>query len=234
MRTEVEQGLLVLRGVRDFLAVTEIKPELGVIAKHVEELDEVIARLTADGVSQERNDRACRSLTRTARVQAHALRRVYLKPVARMGRKLFKNDPMLFRAVAMPPDRGYERLILAANAMADEAASHRASFVAAGFGENFPNQLKQAAELLRNSLDARRSHLGRRSAATLGMVQELVIGRELVRLLDALVMPWLEAHSRGQVGEWKTLTRFVRPAAVVEKAGGEAGALSASPEAHAA
>ena len=89
-------------------------------------------------------------------------------------------------------------------------------------------------QLLRHSLDARRSHLGRRSAATLGMVQELVIGRELVRLLDALVMPWLEAHSPGQVGEWKTLTRFVRPAAVVEKAGGEAGALPASPEAHAA
>ena len=42
MRTDVEQGLLVLRGVRDFLAVIEIKPELGVIAKHVEELDEVI------------------------------------------------------------------------------------------------------------------------------------------------------------------------------------------------
>lgn len=102
MRTEVTQGLQVLRGVRDFLAVTEIKPELGVIAKHVEELDAVIDRLTADGVSQERSDRARRSMTSAARLQARRQRRVFLQPVAGMGKKLFKNDPTLLRAVAMP------------------------------------------------------------------------------------------------------------------------------------
>ena len=73
--------------------------------------------------------------------------------------------------------------------MAEEAAEHRASFVAAGFGENFPEQLKQATGELRQAIDVRRAHNGRRSAATLAMQQELATTRKLVRLLDALVMP---------------------------------------------
>lgn len=39
MRTRVTQGVQVFRRVRDFVAVREVKPPLGVIAKHVEELD---------------------------------------------------------------------------------------------------------------------------------------------------------------------------------------------------
>lgn len=72
-------------------------------------------------------------------------------------------------------------------------------FVGAGFAENFPELLKQAAEELRQSLDFRRGYVGRRAGATHEMVRDLVTGRELVRLLDALVTPWLRVYSPGQV-----------------------------------
>jgi hypothetical protein len=45
---------------------------------------------------------------------------------------------------------------------------------------------------------------------------ELSRGRALVRLLDALVSPWLEENEPDRVAEWQTLTRFVRVAPVVE------------------
>jgi hypothetical protein len=210
MRTDVGEGLVSFRGVRDMLVDTEIKPELGTLAKPVETLDDLIKRLTAASVSQDRSARAQRALTSAVQAQARRLRRVYLQPVAEMGKNLAKNDPTLFRAVAMPTGRGHERLIVAANAMADEAEDRRDAFVAAGFGEHFPSLVRQAALEIRQTLDARRVHRGQRATATLSMLEDLAKGRALVRLLDKMVRPWLEEHASEKVGEWKTLTRIAR------------------------
>ncbi len=207
------------RRVHEFVVETEIRPELGVIAKPVEELGVVIDRITIAGVSQERSDRAYRAAASLARTKARRLKRVYLQPVAAMGRRLFSDEPTSFRAMARAGGGGYERLIMVASAMADEATTRRDAFVAVGFGENFPDQLRQAALELRETIDARSAHLGRRTAATLGMMQELSKGRELVRLLDLLVRPWLEEHAPNKVAEWKSLTRFER-SAPKEKVGG--------------
>jgi hypothetical protein len=66
--------------------VNEITPELGDISRSLDDLKGVVVSLTAHGVSQERSDRAYRSMTSLARAQARKLRLVYLKPVARVGR----------------------------------------------------------------------------------------------------------------------------------------------------
>jgi hypothetical protein len=92
----------------------------------------------------------------------------------------------LRQSLAMPDMRGYERLIAAAQAMAERAAEHRDRFVEAGFGETFVDQVKHAALELQKTIDAKAAHFGHRAAATSGMVQELSRGRALVRLLDAL------------------------------------------------
>ena len=92
----------------------------------------------------------------------------------------------------------------------------RDRFVAAGFGEDFVDQLKQAAVDLQRAVDLTSAQLGHRAAATSGMLQELARGRDLVRLLDAMVGSWLEDHMQDRVAEWKTLTRFVRVAPPVE------------------
>ena len=165
---------------------------------------------------------------------------MYLKPASQMRRKLLRNDPSASEFVVRSSHRAYNRLITTALAMADEAAARRAVFVEAGFAENFPELLREAAEALRQSRAVRRSYVGRRAGATHEMMRDLVAGRELVRLLDALVTPWLRAHAPGKVGEWKSLTRFVRSAPVVKPeggVGGEGGAVRPGPangEEHAA
>ena len=53
-------------------------------------------------------------------------------------------------------------------------------------------------------------------AVTEGLPEERARGRDLVRLLDAMVGSWLEDHMQDRVAEWKTLTRFVRVAPPVE------------------
>ena len=107
-------------------------------------------------------------------------------------------------------------MIAAGISMAQHAEGRRDRFVAAGFGEDFVDQLKQAAVDLQRAVDLTSAQLGRRAAATSGMLQELARGRDLVRLLDAMVGSWLEDHMQDRVAEWKTLTRFVRVAPPVE------------------
>lgn len=216
MRTKVTRGLQVLRRVRDFLAVTEVTPPLGAIAKHVEELDGVIARLSAHAVGQDASNRGYHSAALLARQKSRRLRKAYLLPVALMGKTLFRNDPALRYDLAMPDGQGYERLIAAGISMAQHAEGRRDRFVAAGFGEDFVDQLKQAALDLQRAVDLTSAQLGHRAAATSGMLQELARGRDLVRLLDAMVGSWLEDHMQDRVAEWKTLTRFVRVAPPVE------------------
>jgi hypothetical protein len=196
--------------------------------------------MMADMVSQERSDRAYRSSASTARMQARRLREVFLRPIVGYGKKLFKDEPSLFRMVTMPGGRGYQRLLTAANAVADVAAERKDAFVAAGFSEDFADQVRNATMVLRETIDARGTHLGHRSGATLGMSQELAKGRELVRLLDTLVRPWLAEHAPEKVAEWKTLTRFAKAAPVVEETRVEAAPAQTvtpapgGPEAHAA
>jgi hypothetical protein len=116
----------------------------------------------------------------------------------------------------MPKSRGYERLIAAGPAMAERAAEHRARFVAAGFDETFVDQLKQAALDLQKAVDVKRAHVAHRAGATSGMSQQLAHGRDLVRLLDAMVGPWLEENAPDRVAEWQSVTRFVRVAPPAE------------------
>lgn len=54
--------------------------------------------------------------------------------------------------------------------------------------------------------------------ASRGMVRELKRGRNIVRLLDSMVGPWLEETDPSAKAEWETLTRFVR-ATPAEKPG---------------
>ena len=105
----------------------------------------------------------------------------------------------------------------------------RDRFVAAGFGEGFVVQLKQAAVDLQRAVDFTSVQLGHRAAATSGMLQELARGRDLVRLLDAMVGSWLEDQMQDRVAEWKTLTRFVRMAPPVEAAVAEAAGTTPTP-----
>jgi hypothetical protein len=212
MRMRSERELQVLRRVRDFLATTELSPPLESVAKQVEELGGVVDRLASHAMEQDASDRASRSLTQVAHEQARTLRRDFLRPVAWLSRVLFPSDEAVRQSLAMPLARDYEGLIAAAEAMTARAAEHSERFVAAGFNAEFVDRLKRAALDLRKMLDQEGAHLGHRSAATARMEEEIVRGRDLVRYIDALVTPQLEA-TPDRLAEWRTIARIARATA---------------------
>ena len=54
------------------------------------------------------------------------------------------------------------------------------------------------------------------------MLQELTRGRDLLRLLDIMVVPRLRGQS-DQLAEWRSITRFMRKGVVEVVPGGEGG-----------
>ena len=209
MRTNVMQGLQVLRRTSAFLAEENIPAKMGPIAKHVEALNGVIARLTALAAEQEVSDRAFRDSARKAREQARALVREYARPVARQGKLLFPVDSELRASLRLPSRSiSYEALIATVAGFVDRVEEHKAMFVEAGFGDDFVDTLRGAVKALEKTLAEKAEHYGRRSVATSGLVLEFARARDMMRKLDSMVAPRLEGTDRH--AGWKTLSRFAR------------------------
>ena len=110
----------------------------------------------------------------------------------------------------MPKSKDYERLIAAAHGMALQAALHKGRFTTAGFEADFSDRLTKGADDLRVApvaLDERNADLRRRPAASAGMHQELLRGRDHLRMLDDMEMPRPRGDSV-RLAEWATLSRF--------------------------
>lgn len=210
MKHPVRSGLQVLRRAHDFLASGEVTAAHGPITKHVEALGDINDRLSGHMLTQDDAGRAYRGSTREAKQLASTLRIELMRPVARAAKSLFPDEQMLKGALAMPRTRDYERLIAAAYGIAQQASEHKEQFIAAGFEADFVDRLKKGADALRVALDDRNSNLGRRSAATAGMDQELGRGRDQLRILHDMVAPRLRGDAARRA-EWATLSRFATP-----------------------
>jgi hypothetical protein len=217
MRINVGEGLRVFPRVIEFVLTIVVKPTIGAITIHVETLTGVVGRLTEYVVLQDESDRACRSLSRDARLQALTLWQEYVLPIARLGRTLFGADEGSRQSLAVPRATTYQGMIAGALALAGRAKEHRQLLVNAGCDPDFIERLIAAALGLKATLDAKEMHAHRRAGATAGAIEELRRGREIVRLLNTLLRPQLR-KSPVMFAEWRRVSRFVpvRPAEVVE------------------
>lgn len=217
MQQQVRQGIQVLRRAHEFLSGDKITSVYGPITSHVDALGQINTRLESHSVEQDSALRAFRGQTSAARSQAETLRVQLMRPIARKARSLFPDEPALLNALAMPRGRDYERLLAAAKAMSDVAEQHKDHFIAAGFPQNFVEVLRGGATALRGALDTRSAELGHRAAATAGMLEELLRGKELLRMLHDMVGPVLKDEATRR--EWATLIRFTRNAKLKPVAG---------------
>lgn len=215
MRIRTLQGMQVLRRVRDFLVAREIPVAIGTIGKQVEELTAVIDRLSAHAVEQESRFRSAKALTEAKERLMRQLQDEFMRPISRVAPSLFRTNAEMQRALEMPRFRDHERVLASAYAMADRVAPHAASFVEKGFAADFVERLRKAADAFKEAIDGRSLDVGRRAASTAGQLEELRRGRELVRLLDAMVSPRL-AKEPDLAAEWKSLSRFLRQPGGVE------------------
>lgn len=203
------QALPVFRRVRDFLKDHAPDAALGPIDGLVAQLDETITQFEAHAAEQEARRRIMIDGTRLQWQALRALRREFMLPISRIARLVFPTQPTLLLALRMPEGRDYVGTLTSAEAMAEVARQHAGAFREIGLGEDFVQRMQEAVTSLRTRLDGRAVDFGRRSAATAGLRREYARGRDVVRVLDAMVAPRLESTPE-RAAEWRTLVRFMR------------------------
>jgi len=205
------QVLQWARRVRDFLVEHNIKSDLAELATLVQELDDAIGQLTANGAAQE-------AITKQSRVQTTEIQRLrktlrdnHLKPIVRMSRtmKLESNgDPITFVLPHFNVDS--ERLALHGDATVTALKTFGPEFVARGFASNFVEQLSNTTKALREAIDQRSAQLSRRIQATAAAEQDATVVIKLVRVIDTLVRTVLETDPVLLAG-WENVVALPQP-----------------------
>ncbi|MEP7384677.1 MAG: hypothetical protein ABI910_23605 [Gemmatimonadota bacterium] len=193
----------MFRRVRELLATGIVDPS---IAVPLAELEQVITRLNARGITQETLTRRVRASTIIRNAQARLLLRDALRPAAFAARTIdpaLGDDPKaLRRAMRMPRNRtDIVALVVAAHAFANAVDQHADTFISAGLPPDFAARIRAHASTLESTVDARSTDLQHRIAATRGIEVESLRGRALVRLLDSLVEPVLR-DDPARIAEW--------------------------------
>lgn len=209
MRSREKQALKVFRRVRDFLKEKAPAVGYGSVEGVITQLTDAIDQLEGYAREQDARQRQLLEATRRQRRQAAGIRREFITPVSRGARLLFPSEPTLLDAFAMPAARDYIGTIAAAEAMAQLATQYAEKFTGVGLPPDFVARMQKAVVELRAQLDARATDVGVRSASTSGLRTQYTRGRELVRMLDAMVAPRL-ADAPPRLAEWKALSRFLR------------------------
>ena len=179
-------------------------------------------------VEQDARDRAARSITHEKRELATKLRLEYMRPVERFAESIFPNDAALRAALSTTRQFDYAGLVSTALGMADFVSQNEAVFTSAGFNADFVTRLRQAAGGVSAAIVARSREVAARASSAAGQLQEVRRGRDVVRLIDAMIVPGLAGHSE-QLAEWRSISRFVRRAAP-RVAPGDEGTATTTPE----
>ncbi len=208
MQKHHKQSIRVFRQIRDFLGANAPAVGFGSTEKIVAKLGEIVVELDAQASGQEARLRQARGRTREKRALARRIRREFLAPVAGMARSSFPDNPALVAMLSMPQARDYQGLISIAEAMAVAAGEHQPAFVDAGLPDDFAARITEAAAQLRRAMSSHAVEVSKRAAATAAIRRAYARGRDLVRVLDAMVAPRLEGDPQ-RLAEWRSLARFV-------------------------
>ena len=198
------------RRVLGFLGEYAPKSDLAEVATLRQELEEVVAQLTANAAAQV-------AITKQARVQTSEIRRVrdnlreaHIKPIVRMSRTMkleMNGDAITF--VLPPSDIDNERLAAAGDAMVTALQVLGPQFVARGFTSNFVERLSKATKALRDAIDERSAQVGRRVGTTQAIMEGGERAVQLVRVIDTLVRPVIQNNAE-LLATWDNIVALQR------------------------
>jgi hypothetical protein len=151
------------------------------------QLDEAVTALVRYADEQAVTELAMKGLMARQRSQCSALRTSHMKPIAIFARAKLRDVPDF--AALVKSGRGLQpkQLVRAARAMAAAGASQADLITRGGFPPDTIAQLAAAASELETTLLERAGVNVRRVGSTVGVREELIKGREAVRMLDAVV-----------------------------------------------
>ena len=212
MQRIVQYRLQSFRRVQTYLA--ENGPELSgstsnspVYQKQRTMLDEAVEHLEAQAVAQDSSRMDGRGSAATISRLRHVLREEHMRPIAETARALDITVPDIGK-LYLPKERGkVEALITAANSMAEAAAPYTQLFVDHGQPADFVKQLTDAADALKQAVNARGRALDRGKGAVEAMETDMVRARQAVRLIQAVIWPVILKDSK-LLGEWLSARRI--------------------------
>ncbi len=207
MRQTTQFTVGLLRRITEFLQRTQPSILIGELKSHIAQLSTITDEMSTLQIEQETRRRQSQAGTATLRKQLRTAKFEFMRPVSRMARVLFPDDPETRRAMSVP-HRLFrpEEVVAALHAMAVSAEPHKAEFIAGGFATDFIERMHFAADALKAAVDARSREFGRRAAASGGAFRLAQRGRALVRLIDAMVAPRLQGNPE-LISEWRSLLR---------------------------
>lgn len=178
-------------------------PSLGT---QVEALKGVVIRLSDHTTAQDTQFAQSQLIAKDETEKRREVLRHQMAPIAQVGRALQGTVPGI-GVLTMPKGNASAAVIVtAAQVMAQKAEIYKDVLVENGLPAGFIEQLKQAAEALKASIDGRGLARASRVAATRGVKSEVALGRRLVSILDAVVSGLIRSNP-AKLAEWKQLKR---------------------------
>lgn len=201
-----------LRGVRDFLDAHADRLA-GVVAPEIRrELDDAIAAVASHVSSQSEGRLAGEGATRKQRALRRVLRDEHMAPIAAIAAAKLPATPEVEPLKMPPQSAGVAKLAAHAHGMAATAKQHAPVFTNAGLPASFADDLTGAADALVGARDEQTASRAARRGATSGLRASLARGRQVVRILDAVVSRALKDDPALLAG-WKNVKRVVKPSA---------------------
>ena len=172
-------------------------------------LDALVQQLSTQSVDQHSGRTAARGETALQVALRNDLRLYHMKPIAIVAQARLRAVPEMKAFVFPRATTSSPRLVESARGMADAAAKHTAEFIEGGLSEDFIARLVAATDALSQSVDNRAKSDGRSIGATTALAGLEKPARAAIRVLDALVLPFIVNDDR-LMGEWRAARRIHR------------------------
>jgi hypothetical protein len=172
-------------------------------------LDAVVRAVEAHAVAQHSANVAAQSKTEIKSELRRDLRVHHMLAIATIARAKLNgvaDTPLMTKFTYPKRDVDDTALIAAGEAMAGAAGSYRQLFIDEQLPGNFIEQLQAATEAVQAAAVDRDSSQLRGRAATAGLAMQLVRAKEIVRVLNALVIKQLKGRD-ALLAVWKSAKR---------------------------
>jgi hypothetical protein len=144
---------------------------------------------------------------RTSELVRRRLRREYMIPLTRIGRKLFHFAPTVEQTLKVPHARSSHReLVIAAQSMLKAVWPHRGVLLSAGFPRTFFRQFRDLTRQLKQIATTTSERQREYTRVSRELREELASANETLRMLEGLVLGRMDTDSLLKKA-WKDVTR---------------------------
>jgi hypothetical protein len=147
---------------------------------------------------------------KTSNLRKH-LRRKYMIPLTRTGRRVLRFAPGIEQALKAPHARASHReIVTTAEVMLKAVRPHQALFVNEGFPKTFFTEFRDVTRMLKRiatTASQRQTNFARVSRE---LREEFASANETLRILDGLVLAYAD-HDRQFAKNWKDVMRTPKP-----------------------